>query len=377
MKITSYEVLGKLPDLFTFEDGRPVKNIADWEQRRQELIKAAVCLQYGDILPEPEFLDIAPLCVPNKVGRMNIWRITSGTRAHPVSFTMYAHKPAGDGPYPVAIDGDLCYGNMQDPAISKLFLDHGIMLVKFNRCEIVPDMRNPSRTGNLYETYSDLTFGALMAWAWGYLRVMDALEQLGLVDKRCVAYTGLSRGGKTALLAGVLDPRATIVNPEAACAGSTSCYRIHMKALTEDGTEKPSETLKNIINNFPDWFNPAMKQYEDAEETLPFDSHSLKALVAPRVLFTSEAISDIWAGPVNTYQTNIAAREAWKLYKKPENVLWYWRSGGHDHTLEDFEMLVSIMDHERFGTALSEKFMKLPFDPPAPIYDWKCPAEAE
>ncbi len=377
MEITSYEVLGKLPDLFTFEDGRKVTSIADWRERRKELYKTAVELQYGQIPPQPEVFELDPLCVPNATGRMNIWRITAGTKEKPISFTMYAHKPAGNGPWPVVVDGDLVYGCMQDPEIAKKFLDKGIMLVAFNRCEIVPDIRNPKRTGNLYETYAERNFGALAAWAWGYSRVLDALETLGLVDKTSVTFTGLSRGGKTALLAGVLDERATIVNPEATCAGGSSCYRIHMKALTEDGKELRSETLKDIINAFPDWFGPGMKAYEDCEEDLPFDAHSLKALVAPRVFFDCQAKSDIWAGPVNTYQTSIAAREVWKMYGKPENVLWYWRSGTHAHLPEDFDMLIEVIQRERFGTPLCDKFQKLPFDPPEPIYDWSCPEITE
>lgn len=374
MKITSYEVLGKLPDLFTLDDGRPVRSLDDWRERRGELYRTAVELQYGEIPPAPEFLELDPLCLPNTPGRMNIWRITTGTRAHPVSFTMYAHVPKGKGPYPVVIDGDLCYACMQDPVISDKFAERGIMLVKFNRDEIVPDIRSPKRTGNLYETYADRNFGALAAWAWGYSRVLDALESLGIADMSCVTFTGLSRGGKAALLAGVLDERATIVNPEATCAGSGSCYRIHMKALTEDGRELRSETLKDIVNAFPDWFGPGMKAYEDDEASLPFDSHSLKALLAPRVFFDSQAESDIWSGPVNTYQTSIAALEVWKMYGKPENVLWYWRSGGHAHTPEDFDMLIEVIERERNGTPLkSEKFMRLPFEAPEPIFDWKAP----
>ncbi|MBQ3177899.1 MAG: hypothetical protein IJB52_08780, partial [Clostridia bacterium] len=229
MEITSYEVLGKLPDLFTFEDGRKVTSIADWRERRKEIYKHAVELQYGQIPPEPEILELDPLCVTGAAGRMQIWRLTTGTREKPISFTMYAHRPAGNGPWPVVVDGDLCYGCMQDPVIAKKFLDKGIMLVTFNRCEIVPDIRNPKRTGNLYETYADMQFGALAAWAWGYSRVLDALIELGYADLSSVTFTGLSRGGKTALLAGVLDERATIVNPEATCAGGSSCYRIHMK----------------------------------------------------------------------------------------------------------------------------------------------------
>ena len=37
MKITSYEVLGRLPDLFRFEDGRRVASIGDWEERKKEI----------------------------------------------------------------------------------------------------------------------------------------------------------------------------------------------------------------------------------------------------------------------------------------------------------------------------------------------------
>ena len=72
MEITSYEVLGKLPDLFTFEDGRKVTSIADWRERRKEIYKHAVELQYGQIPPEPEILELDPLCVTGAAGRMQM-----------------------------------------------------------------------------------------------------------------------------------------------------------------------------------------------------------------------------------------------------------------------------------------------------------------
>ena len=119
MKITFYEVLGNLPDPFLFRDGRRVKTVSDWEERRKELWDPCVELQYGGMPPEPEFLEVDPLCVPNTVGRMNIWRVRTGTRERPVSWTIYTHRPAGNGPWPVVIDGDLCYGCMQDPGIAE------------------------------------------------------------------------------------------------------------------------------------------------------------------------------------------------------------------------------------------------------------------
>jgi len=374
MKITKYETLGKLPDPFLFADGSRVRSAADWERRRQELYAPVIELQYGGMPPEPEFLEVDPLTVPDQAGWMNIWRIRTGTRAHPVAWTIYAHRPEGKGPWPVVIDGDLCYECMQDPTIADKFWKKGLMLVAFNRDEIVPDVRNPKRTENLYGTYPEGKFGALAAWAWGYIRTLDALVQLGIADLSSVTYTGLSRGGKTALLAGAVDERATVVCPEATCAGSGSCYRIHMEAETSYGTVARSETLKDIVNSFPDWFGTELKVYQDDEAALPFDSHMLKAMVAPRVLFDCEAEDDIWAGPVNAWMTDIAAREVWKLYGKEENILWYWRAGGHAHTPEDFDMLIEVIERERNGTPLrSEKFMKTPFKEPPLLFDWRCP----
>lgn len=51
LDIVSYDVLGKLPDPFRFDDGRRVAGQADWAARRRELYKTAVELQYGVMPP--------------------------------------------------------------------------------------------------------------------------------------------------------------------------------------------------------------------------------------------------------------------------------------------------------------------------------------
>ncbi len=371
LQVTQYEVLAPLPNPFRFNDGTMVKTPADWPRRRTELIETAAYLQYGHMPPEPEFLEVEPLYLGGK-GKLSVYRVITGTHAHPVTFQMAIHLPKEGEKFPAVIDGDWCWDVMNDRDISSLFTSHGIMLVKFNRTEIVPDIRGLPRNSAIHLAYPDYDFGAIAAWAWGYSRCVDAIEKLGLADMDNITFTGLSRGGKTALLAGALDERASIVNTEAPCAGG-SCWRVRMRAITEDGDEKRSERLEDIMRNFPDWFSPKMKEYVGRAEELPYDEHELKALVAPRILFDSEAKSDIWAGPLCAYQSNIGAREVYKFLGAEENLLWYWRDGYHDQTLEDFEMLLNLIQHRMKGEALSEKFMNVPFDAPEPAFEWRAP----
>jgi len=371
LQVTQYEVLAPLPNPFRFNDGTMVKTRADWPRRRAELIETAAYLQYGHMPPEPDFLEVDPLYLGGK-GKLSVYRITTGKREHPVVFQMAVHLPKKGEKFPAVIDGDWCWDVMNDRQISSLFTDHGIMLVKFNRTEIVPDIRGLPRNSPIHLAYPEYDFGAIAAWAWGYSRCVDAIEKLGLTDMDNITFTGWSRGGKTALLAGALDERASIVNTEAPCAGG-SCWRVRMRAITEDGDEKRSERLEDIMRNFPDWFSPKMKEYVGRAEDLPYDEHELKALVAPRILFDSEAKSDIWAGPLCAYQSNIGAREVYRFLGVEENLLWYWRDGYHDQTMEDFEMLLNLILHRMKGKALSEKFMNVPFDAPEPAFEWRAP----
>jgi len=375
MDITEYKVLGKLPDLFTFEDGRKVESIADWRERRKEIYKSAVDLQYGGMPPEPEFVEVLPLYLSRVPYSLSGYRVTTGTRAHPVSFTMYVHHPKNaEGEHPTIIDGDQCWHKFYDQEILRAIADHDYLYVTFDRTELACDVRGLGRTGPLYDCYPDSTFGATAAWAWGYSRCVDALEKLGdFTDMKHIAFTGLSRGGKTALLAGAVDERAFLVNPEATCAGGGACYRIHMKAINDRGEEARSETLNDIYHMFPEWFGKGMEEYLTCEEKLPFDCHSLKALVAPRILFDSEAASDMWANPLGAYQSSVASQEVWKMYGNPQDNLWYYRDGYHNQTIEDYNMLLNLMDHAIYGKALSMKFYQIPFEAPEKIYDWEAP----
>lgn len=377
IKVTDIKVSGELPDPFRMENGERIRECGQWAARRAEIYKTAVELQYGTQPPPPEFVTVEPICERLGVDfYMMSYRITTGTRQNPVSFTMYTFSPPNDaGTYPAVIDGDLCFRYVYDKAFIRTFTDAGLMLVMFARTELADDIRGTTRgRGPLHKTYPDYTFGAIGAWAWGYSRCVDALEQLGIADMDCITFTGHSRGGKTAILAGALDERAAIVNPNATCAGGCGCYRLRIKAVTEDGDERESEQLEAFYRyDAGYWFGPDLEQYVGREQELPFDSHFLKAMIAPRILLVSEAASDIPANPVGSWMTTVAAQEVYQFLGVPQNLYWSFRHGYHEHAIEDLQLLVNVILHRRNGIPLSDAFFRTPFPQPERIFSWRKP----
>jgi len=370
IKITEHKVLGKLPDLFLKEDGTRLCDPSEWDAHRQTLAKSAVQLQYGKMPPKPESIEIEMICQTNPKSLAGTYRIITDK----ISFTFRLILPENVENPPVAVYGDMCFNYMSTDGFLDEFLKNGIAVACFNRCELAHDVRNEGRSqGQLYKAYPDYSFGALAAWAWGYSRVVDALEIIGGVNLDCLISVGHSRGGKTALLAGATDTRFAITNPNEACASGTSCYRIHTTAINEYGDEKRSETLYDMWTRFGFWLGEGMGEYAEREEDLPFDSHTLKALVAPRVLFVSEAASDIWGGPVGSWMTTQAASEAFKFLGVPDNLYWYYRKGKHFHHINDVKMLVAVIKNVTEGTPLPDGFFKTPFKKPELIYDWRAP----
>ena len=202
------------------------------------------------------------------------------------------------------------------------------------------------------------------------------MEVLGFADMENIVFSGHSRGGKTAALAGALDERAAIVNPNETCAGACGCYRLHMRASYLGDSEGRSETLADLLKNFDFWMSEDMGEYAKKEQELPFDAHMLKAMVAPRILYVSEAAGDIWSNPIGSWHTTMAAKEVFRFLDAEENLFWSFRPGTHAHHLHDVEMLVHIIKRKLgVDEKMDERFYQLPFAKPEPIFDWKAPSE--
>lgn len=186
--------------------------------------------------------------------------------------------------------------------------------------------------------------GSIAAWAWGFHRAMDYLVTDKSVDAKRVVAVGHSRNGKTALLAAAMDERFAMAIPHQAGCGGTAPSR-----------GKVGESVKQINDRFPHWFNANFKQFNDAPEKLPFDQHCLVALMAPRPVLFSNAVEDQWANPSGQFEVLQAAHPVYVLLRSggldsptmpPIGKLaggklgYFIREGKHSMTREDWRIFL-------------------------------------
>jgi hypothetical protein len=345
----------ELPPLLVDHTGQPLTSPAQWTLRRQELLSSILEVEYG-ALPPPVPLNAVLLNTRQAKAYGGATHCQYRLELHtspPLSFTLDVRLPAGaSASLPVLLNGDACWDYLK-PEVIQYVLARGFILATFNRTEIVPDAPDPQRQVGLNAAFPGLDFGALAAWAWGYHRAVDFLLTLPAVDPTRIAISGHSRGGKTALLAGATDERIALTNPNDSGCGGAGCYRIQGAG---------SETLADILRQFPFWFSPRLPAYIGREHALPFDQHALKALVAPRRLLSTEALGDLWANPSGTWHTHAAAAEVFRFLGVEERIAIWYRPGGHEHSLADFAALLDFAAWQFDGAAPAHTFNQNPFE---------------
>ncbi len=381
-----------LPDPLVMLNGQRVKSAKEWnEKRRPELKELFQYYMYGSIPAGPKKLGVKVVRTDEKYfgGKATMKEIvlSYGESECPKTSVLLVLPNQRKRPAPVFVGMNFC-GNhalVKDPAIPlptawiygnypgvknnrateagrgtqidvwalEQSIDRGYAVATFYNGDIDPDQ--PDRREGIQphlarDRPGPHSWGTIAAWAWGIQRVVDYLVTDKDLDAKRIIVVGHSRLGKTALLAAAFDERIALAIPLQAGCGGTAPSR---------GTV--GESVKQINDRFPHWFNGTFKEFNDKTDRLPFDQNCLVALCAPRPVLFSNAVEDSWANPAGQFEVLQAADGVYRLLgaggleakKMPEpgtlvasTLGYYIRPGKHSMTRGDWKIFLDYTDKQ-------------------------------
>jgi hypothetical protein len=255
-------------------------------------------------------------------------------------------------------------GSAENMAAGNPALAHGFAFVTFNNNDCGEDttLREADgswsfRTTRFYPAYPNYDWGLLRGWAWGVSRIVDYLETDSSdykMDKTKFIVTGVSRTGKSALVAGAFDDRLALVAPVASSGGGTPAYRF-------SGADRGGkEGLSEMMRKYPNWFSPHLHEFWGQPDKLPFDEHWFIALAAPRPFIALEGTHDQNVNANGVRQSFLAARPAFEFLNAGDRLGIGWADRPHGIVQADWDALLAFADKFLAGKTVTRRFDEFP-----------------
>ena len=311
-------VTAAFPDPFLKSDGTALTRQSEWPCRRAEVSRQVQAYELGE----------KPAAVAGSVSSSRdgtSLTVTVKEAGRSISFVANVQLPStGKPPYPALIGiGRSWLDNAE-------LLQRGVALINFPNDDLAQQANGSSRNAGKFFTLHPHSegSGALVAWAWGVSRLIDAIELGGLPDVNPgrLGVTGCSRNGKGALAAGALDERIALTIVQESGSGGAAAWRV---SDAQRVAGQNVQTLSEIVNENV-WFRTSFSQFGASATRLPFDHHQVLGLVAPRGLLVIENTSMEWLGNQSAYTDALAAREIWAALGVADRM-GISQVGGHDH----------------------------------------------
>ncbi len=381
------------PVLGKFGDDLAVVTAEDWSTRRAPLLRAAFQREiYGRMPPMIALVIEARTPVVTKaIGKdatAEQWTVRVGPDSR---FNMVLVTPKSAGPHPVIVMQNFC-GNRPafsdrpesvaltltavmsacnsawaGPPLAAVFGKHingppfkevvarGYAVALFYAGDVVADVAADAPAGLALfagDAPQGERAGAIAVWAALYSRAVDVLSADPRFDATRIAAWGHSRNGKAALLAAALDPRIAAVIAHQSGKGGATLTRSYA-----------GESVKQITDAYPFWFDGAYARWSGREEEIPIDQHQLLALIAPRPVFLGAARRDKWSDPEGAYRAAEGADPVYELMGSrgldqtsmrarnlEADLTFVLRSGRHGVTAADWRDFLSFLDAHWNGT---------------------------
>lgn len=338
-----------LPDPLVFNNGQKVTSAEQWPARRQELLEAITREMFGRMPVEDVKIVAEKPVVRNDAlsgkAKRKLVTVHLQRNGKDVPLDLLILTPANAKakvPYFLGLNfnGNQAVTNDPDVPLARSWmrpngntgvvnnkaseksrgsefsrwqpekiLDHGYGLVTIYYGDIDPDYDDGFNNGvhALFRSEGEQgrkadAWGSISGWAWGLSRALDYLESDPDLDSTKVGVIGHSRLGKTSLWAAATDPRFSIAYVNNSGCGGAAIERREF-----------GETVFRINTAFPHWFAENFRKYNQKENEMPFDAHSIVSLVAPRPIYIASAEEDTWADPKGEFLGGLGADPVYRL----------------------------------------------------------------
>lgn len=288
----------ELPDPFLTVKGTRITKKSEWRCRRSELAQLAETYELGPIPGPPTSLNASV----SDDGSQLVLTITvdDKTVTFPANIT---YPTTGTPPYPALI---LIQGASIPipPNIATITLPLDTLAMPYGGSFV--------GQGLFYRLYSPRhEAGITAAGIWGVSRVIDAIELTAdqtSIDPARLGVTGCSRTARTALAAGGFEERLALTVAQEAGEGGDSCYRLRDD---DKGAIDICNTLQCPAHTAGYGQRASFAGFSDNPHELPFDRHSVAALVAPRALLVLQ--DDIqYTQPTSSFQCMGATKKVYE-----------------------------------------------------------------
>ena len=402
----------EMPDVLVMNDGTRVRTPQQWQGRREEMRRILEYYAVGLAPPPPGNVKGRELKAQPVLGGKAKYRLVHLTfgPGESLGLDIGIFTPNGGGPFPALImpagtppgaavlprqppgpgqgrgvDALLAVGPAPEPppatipprrtglggradpediAARNPALAHGFAYVVFNNNDCGEDttLRNPDgswafRNTRFYPAYPGYDWGLLRGWAWGASRIVDYLETDASIDRTRLIISGVSRTGKSALVAGAFDDRWAMVAPVASSGGGTPAYRF------SGAGRGGKEGLGEMMRKYPNWFSPHLREFRGEVDRLPFDEHWFLALAAPRPFVALEGTDDPNVNINGVRQSWLAARPAYELLGVSDRLCVNWADRPHGMVQGDWDAMLAVADRFLLGGSVDRRFDQFPAEP--------------
>jgi len=403
----------EMPDVMVMNDGTRVTTLDQWRRRREEMKRILEYYAVGQMPPPPGNVkgrELKSQIVLGGTVKYRLVRLTFGPEEK-LELNIGIFTPIDrQGPFPTVImpegtppgapvlptlphppgqghgfDALLTVGLGTSPATARpagrgvpeaaetvakrtaeLFR-RGYAYVTFNNNDCAEDttLRKADgswafRTTRFYPAYPGYDWGVLAGWAWGVSRIVDYLETDPLIDNTKLIVSGVSRTGKSAMIAAAFDDRLAMAAPCVTGGGGIGAYRF------SGAGRGGKEGLANMMKKYPNWFSPHLHEFWGHVDNLPFDEHWFLALVAPRPFIALEGLTDPVSLANAVKQSWLAARPAYAVFDAADRLGVNYAHHGHAFTDEDWNAMLDFADKYLCGMKVERRFDQFPPEPTPP-----------